>query len=53
MMTETNGFVETFATLEFEGNALLSAMLLDNLSGDAGSINDVIEGQPHSCIVVL
>jgi hypothetical protein len=39
MMTETNGFVETFATLEFEGNALLSAMLLDNLSGDAGSIN--------------
>jgi hypothetical protein len=39
MMTEANGFVETFATLEFEGNALLSTMLLDNLSGDARSIN--------------
>ena len=40
MMTKTNGFVETFATLELEGNALLSAVLLDNLGGDACSIND-------------
>jgi hypothetical protein len=40
MMTETNGFVETFATLELEGNAFFSAVLLDNLCGDARSIND-------------
>lgn len=39
MMTETDGFVETLAAFEFEGNALLSAVLLDDLGGDAGTLD--------------
>jgi len=38
-MTEADGLVKTLTAFEFEGNALFSTMLLDDLGGDAGAFD--------------
>lgn len=40
MATEADCFVETFAALEFEGNALDAAVLFDDLGGDPCSFEN-------------
>ncbi len=38
-MTKTDSLVEALTALEFEGDAFLSAMLLDDLGGDSSTFN--------------
>jgi len=40
VVTETDGFVETFTALELERDTLFSAVLLDDFSGNACTFDD-------------
>ena len=39
VVAESDRFVESLATLEFESDAFFAAVLFDDLSGDSGSVN--------------
>lgn len=50
MVAKTDGLVKTLAALKFEGNAFLSAMLLDDLGRDACSFD---HWGTKSCVLTI